>query len=560
MFRQGRHRHGIAGAFRHRSGRTIAFSRLVLAIVFLFAFWVDPAEPAGRSDVGLAILTAYVLLAATHLVVTWTNWRLEFKLALPAHILDFLVFGTMVSLTDGYTSPFFSLSVFITLSALIKWGWKAAAVTGFAVVLLFVGSGMFALEFAGNAFDLRRFLMRGTSLIVLATLIVWFGFSQTIARRVPAVAKPRPGESDEARPVRAILMRVSAELESRRTIFAWTEAEEPWTTVAQLDGDNYSERRYPPDLVAAFVDPALEGRPFLFDGGSAIAVEPASGRLQHVWSDGPVAEALAEVCGVAEGIAIPIETDSYAGVLIAARIERMCTDDLPLAATLAFEAASALKRASTLAVMEENAAVQTRLSFARDLHDSVVQILAGTSMRLEAIRRSIAAGASVNDELEALQTELATEQKALRLLIQKLRGDRAASDAPVDLRASIAETAKRGARQWGVRCALDSAPERIETSPQLEHELRHMLQEAIANAVRHGRAKTISVALDRTDGAVVMAVEDDGNAGVDIARDGAEWTSKTMRERAQSLGGTLTYLPNDRGSRLTVAVPADMAA
>src|SRR5688500_13809968 len=107
----------IQSAFQHRSGRVIALGRLVLAAVFLLAIRLDPTQPSHFENATYAILVAYLAWAAAYLAMTWSNWWLERRLALAAHILDIAMFGIMVYLTEGYTSPFFTFFVFILLSA-----------------------------------------------------------------------------------------------------------------------------------------------------------------------------------------------------------------------------------------------------------------------------------------------------------------------------------------------------------------------------------------------------------------------------------------------------------
>src|SRR5687768_17167338 len=110
----------IQGAFQHRSGRVIALGRLVLAAVFLLAIRLDPTQPSHFENGTYPILAAYLAWAAAYLAITWNNWWLERRLALAAHIVDIAMFGIMVYLTEGYTSPFFTFFVFILLSATIK--------------------------------------------------------------------------------------------------------------------------------------------------------------------------------------------------------------------------------------------------------------------------------------------------------------------------------------------------------------------------------------------------------------------------------------------------------
>jgi len=555
----------VASAFRHRSGRVISLSRLALAGVFLFAIWLDPTQPSRLAEVCYSILVAYLLLGAAHLGATWKDWRLEYRLALPAHVLDLLVFAVVVALTEGYTSPFFSFAVFITFSALIKWGWRAAALTGGAVTVLFVTAGLFAIEAGIAEFDLRRFLMRGTYLVVISSVIVWFGKNQAEAQGHRAArTEPEPEQEQEQEislPIRRVMELTADALNAEKVTFAWSESEEPWTNIATLDERGFTEERFPPSLFPALVHPALAGRPFLFDARSALAFGPG-GRLERLAVGGAVEPALARHIAMDEGIALPVDTDVCSGIILAGGIAGLCSDDLATASALSVSSAAALKRAATLQLMEENAASQTRLAFARDLHDSVMQLLAGAALRLEGLRRAAERGESIDAEIESLQRELAAEQSGLRRFIDQLRGTDSGGGGPVDIRRVVEDTVAVAARQWRIRYQVRACAGDFVGTPRLEHELRHLLREAVANAVRHGRADTIGVALDRRGSRLVLTVEDDGSgcgAGCPGATDGTS-RPRSMQERVAALGGTVALASTGGGSRLTVTIPMGACA
>lgn len=553
----------VTSAFRHRSGRVISLSRLVLAGVFLFAIWIDPAQPSRLAEVGYSILAAYLVICAAYLGATWNDWRLEYRLAVPALVVDLAVFGVIVGLTEGYTSPFFSFAVFIAFSALIKWGWRAAALTGAAVTIIFFAAGLLAIEAGVAQFDLRRFLIRGTYLVVISSVIVWFGKNQAEAQgRRTAEAEPEQ-EQDGSLPVRQVMERTAEALQAERVVFACSDTEEPWINLAVLDERGFAEERFAPSAFSAFVHPALAGRPFLFDTRSALARTPG-GRLESMPVADAVEPALARHLGIEEGLAFPVETDARSGVILASGIAGLCSDDLATACALSASSAAALKRASTLQLMEENATGRTRLAFARDLHDSVMQLLAGTSLRLEGIRSAAERGESIGGEIESLQRELAAEQRGLRRFIDQLRGTASGGTEPVDVCRVIEDTAAVAGRQWRVRCTVRSCPEDLTGTARIEHELRHMLREAIANAVRHGKADSIAISLDRRDSQLVLTVDDDGS-GCPAACGDADATNgtaspKSVCERAAALGGTVALAATGHGSRLTVTIPIGACA
>ena len=119
----------VKRGLRLPSGRVIAIGRYMLASLLLFALWFD-ASPAFTPLGGpFAVNSSYVIFALIILVITWNNWWLDARLAGPTHAVDILVFTTLVFSTQGFDSPYFTFFMFVLLSAAIRWGWRATALT-----------------------------------------------------------------------------------------------------------------------------------------------------------------------------------------------------------------------------------------------------------------------------------------------------------------------------------------------------------------------------------------------------------------------------------------------
>jgi signal transduction histidine kinase len=72
-----------------------------------------------------------------------------------------------------------------------------------------------------------------------------------------------------------------------------------------------------------------------------------------------------------------------------------------------------------------------------------------------------------------------------------------------------------------------------------------IVQEALTNAMRHGRARSATVTLRREDGAIVAEIHDEGCGPGTTAHPGRGLTG--MCERAAIYGGTVTAGPGDEG-------------
>jgi signal transduction histidine kinase len=108
---------------------------------------------------------------------------------------------------------------------------------------------------------------------------------------------------------------------------------------------------------------------------------------------------------------------------------------------------------------------------------------------------------------------------------------------------------------------VDAELQPVTLAPPAEHAVLRVVQEALANAVKHARPTRIRLRLHRQDGQVVVAVDDDGG-GFDPARAGERHGLGLglMRGRVEELGGTFQLASSPgRGTSLRILLPAGPA-
>lgn len=188
------------------------------------------------------------------------------------------------------------------------------------------------------------------------------------------------------------------------------------------------------------------------------------------------------------------------------------------------------------------AAEEERARIARDLHDGPLQ---------KAILLGGVAGTAVDDP-QGLATELVAE---LREVCSRLR------PAILDdlglvpaIEWLLEEASKRGA--LAPQLSLHRIGEDQRLSEEAELALFRVTQEALNNAVKHGRAQSVDVALAREDHAILLTVTDDGAGFVQASRRRAGFGLAGMRERVQQLGGSLAVASRPgEGTTITARVP-----
>jgi signal transduction histidine kinase len=202
---------------------------------------------------------------------------------------------------------------------------------------------------------------------------------------------------------------------------------------------------------------------------------------------------------------------------------------------------------------------KARVAVARDLHDSIVQFLAGLGYRLEALIRSPSGEQTLAANLAELKDLVLTEQRQLRAFIRGLRTGKPATLAV--FARDCASLCELLARQWDIGCSFASVGGAVNISLRTQLDVQQLIREAVANAVRHGRASHVQVSLDGEQDRLRLTVADDGR-GFDEA--GAEETvvaaPASLADRVRESRGVLDVSSTAEGTSLTIHLPLEDAA
>jgi signal transduction histidine kinase len=98
---------------------------------------------------------------------------------------------------------------------------------------------------------------------------------------------------------------------------------------------------------------------------------------------------------------------------------------------------------------------------------------------------------------------------------------------------------------------------KVQIPAELGNHFYRIAQEAVTNAVRHGQAGEINIALSTVRGKVRMSINDDG-CGIPLdAVDKPGMGLKIMQHRAQITGGTVRFENQSRGTRVVCESPIE---
>ena len=176
-----------------------------------------------------------------------------------------------------------------------------------------------------------------------------------------------------------------------------------------------------------------------------------------------------------------------------------------------------------------------RVRIARDLHDGVVQDLAGSSYALSSASNRAEVSPALAAELDDVSHVLRTSMRSLRSLLVEIY--------PPDLHATGLTAALTDLlaplEAAGVRTSLEVAGEEA-APPAATAIVWRVAQEAVRNTARHAGADALSVSVSRESDRVVLVVRDDG-VGFDAARppEGTRFGLRGLGSLVRDAGGVL---------------------
>ncbi len=202
-------------------------------------------------------------------------------------------------------------------------------------------------------------------------------------------------------------------------------------------------------------------------------------------------------------------------------------------------------------VLEIAALEQRRIG--QELHDDVSQHLTGLRMLADALAQQLTMETSPHREMAAKVAsgldQVGQQARALSmgLVPVDVRGD--------GLQSALEDLAARTTEQAGIACTLDG-PAAVALPAFTATHLLRIAQEAVHNALRHAKARNITLSLVRRGADLVLSIRDDG-VGIPLPADETKGLGiRLMRNRASLVGGSLVIGAADGcGTVVTCALP-----
>jgi len=516
----------------------------MLATLFGLALALDSNRTLLFPPLAVATLGLYFAFAVLIVTITWNDWWLEAQLAGPAHAVDLIAFASLMASIQSYDSPYFTFFVFLMLAAAVRWGWMATILTAILMMSLYMLIGM-VVSRQGNMI-MHDFVDRTSHLLILSLILIWFGANQwrsgLITRTAAATVEPILDESPQETGLRGAM----SSLQAQKGTLIWREFGKKDAEVFQaIDGTlSVSRMTGKPveTLPTAFLYDVRKDRALCMDDKRNLRTFAAT---QFV------PDAAAKTLGLGEGLAVPIRSGSGEGQLFLEDLPNLSSDYMNLGDSIALDIVSLIERHALILAIEDSAEARSRLTLARDLHDSVVQFLAGAAFRLEAVKRDLGAGRDVEPDLNHLKQLMLQEQGELRSFIAALRSaPQVGLDSIIE---ELRDLSGRLAKQWDVSCEFTAETTEMMVPTRLQLDTQHLVREAVANAVRHAGARSVQIKI-RSEAEKLR---------LDFINDGARYPKspltgempRSLSERVKLAGGVLELSRGMGVTRISVSLP-----
>jgi signal transduction histidine kinase len=197
------------------------------------------------------------------------------------------------------------------------------------------------------------------------------------------------------------------------------------------------------------------------------------------------------------------------------------------------------------------AILEERNRLARDIHDTLAQGFGAILMQLQAAQReacvlSPAAAVSIETAVELARTHMVQARRSVGALRPNVSGEE-------DLVRAIRRITELGRRTANIPIDLhlDALPR---FGDGVEREVAGIVQEALTNALRHARARRITIRASTVNSlGLRLSVADDGR-GITQGQSSSGFGMTSMQERAERIGASLTIVTAPRsGTEVVLA-------
>ena len=531
------------------SARIINLARIALALSSSVLVTLFPPSGTAAFSILLLLIT-YSAVAICTAIIGTRSWWMGARLASVVGLSDWGMFLALLLLADGYESLCFPFFLLLLVSSGNRLGWGRAFAVGLGLGVLLVGI-LHILTTDAHPTGLMHLFLRMVALAMLALMIAFFygrlGAENQLAAWRESVSREAM-RADEL-PLPLLLARIEALFGADSVIFVWRDVARSRMVVYEQGEPN--ERSCTAEEFSRLQQLGVDSDgSFLFDGiqGHVLARQ-SNGHITPI-----AVGAFSKLVDppLTQGVCVAIVCQAAVGRLFVIRERGVSERDFRLAEAASMVVEAVLDRYQLVEAIRENAFSKAQLAMARNIHDGVIQNLAGFGMRFGAMKLDLMAGRVPRalDEIEMLQSLLKQEQLGLRTLIQS---DRENTEERCNIVPLLRDLAPTLAQQWRIQCSVSAFPDPIMIPARLGSDATFIVREAVANAARHARASWVRISVAVDNEALKLLIASDRNletAVIDVTSE-----PRSLSRRVEELGGSIMLTQKTAGTRLTAILP-----
>lgn len=550
----------------------IATGRLVLAVFFLIAVWMDPSEPFRYATLTYDLLVCYLIYSFVLLgAFTWQKDNIRDHLLVITHSVDLLVFSLLMFFTEGPNSPFFVFFIFFLVCATLRWQWRGTLWSAVAALFIVIVLSLYPDNLLhDHNFEMNRFIIRIAHLAVIATMLGFLGAYQQSINNVHTMLAEWPYTvSDELQTItKEMLGHAATILGAPRILLAWEADEEPWLHLVLWTKQGCQYSREHPDAYGTLVAKQLVGT-----GTNFFCRDLANPQSQVVHNapvclqgsqGSPLHKKLQERFAINTVLVSRLKGEKNSGYLMVLDKKTMTGDDLALCGIVAHEMTARFDNCFLVKQLQQTATSDAQVRLARDLHDGLLQSLTGVALQLESARQLIETEPQTARQcIHEIQQLLAAEQRELRLHITELRPylpDRQQVE-DFDLADRLEKLTEQIRLQWDLAVDITLHLPVPLLTRSMAREIYFIVNESLINAVRHAGASCVRAELSFDLDRVRITVIDDGHGfpfrglyELDTLL-ATKLGPMTLKERIFALEGTLSIDSQETGAHLDITLP-----
>jgi signal transduction histidine kinase len=528
----------------------IGYGRLFLAAVCVAASIIDQEAPAEGLGPAQILLAGYFGFSLG--IVLW-GWVRPFanRLQQVVHGIDIAVASGALFVTHGAASPYFVLSVFVLLVGALRWRGRGPLLTALllAMVLVIAYLGGFGGDHDWD--ELSVVVIRASFLMLAGVILAYLvGNRKRSQQRVAKLASWPPPQY-EAGPgsLSPVLAHAGDVLGVARILVVWEEPEEPLLHVISWENGKLQYSRERRRVFGELVARSHQAASFIWVPRRETEPQPNL-----------INEDLVRTFTIETAATAPFTRAACAGRVFVINRPVWTQEELALTEIVANRIGVEIEQLILRDRLEGAVSARERERLGRDLHDGLLQGLAAATMQLRATAEPLPA--PIKKDLDGVRSIIADEAQRIRRFIEETRSPRPSTDGVIAVAPEVDKVAESCRKRWRCEVETEVAPRNLECSMSTARSIRHMINEAISNAVRHGRASRVEIRVSSQDGRIILSIDDNGSGFVHLE---GSYTQKelsadnvgplSLRSRIEELGGILYLTSTPTGANLTIEFP-----